>query len=280
MQQETFKLSNGLKFPKIGFGTYKTTLNNDAEIIELAIKSGYKYFDTASFYGNEQFIAQAIANSGISRKEIFLASKLWKSEMGYENSKHALEQTLRNLGTDYLDLYMIHWPRPDLKADWKRIDIETWRAMQEFYESGKVRAIGLSNFLPHHIENIIQNCEIKPMVNQLEIHPGHTQESAVNYCKTHDILVQAWSPIGRARVLNDELILELAEKYQASPAQICVKFCVQKNIMPLPKSSNPERMRENLESLNVNISQEDFWRLDTMPPLGWGGEHPDRERLS
>lgn len=277
---ESFELQNGIKFPKIGFGTYKTTRNNDSEIIKLALKAGYKYFDTASFYDNEKFIAEAITQSGIPREEIFLASKLWKSDMGYDNAKKAFEKTLRNLNTDYLDLYLIHWPRPDLNSEWKSIDIETWRAFEEIYKSGKAKSIGLSNFLPHHLENIIQNCEIKPMINQLEIHPGYNQEAAVNYCKNHNILVQAWSPMGRARVLNDELIIELAEKYNATPAQICIKFCVQKNIMPLPKSSSLERMRENLESLKINLSQEDFMKIDTMPPIGWSGEHPDREKLN
>lgn len=277
---ESFELQNGIKFPKIGFGTYKTTRNNDSEIIKLALKAGYKYFDTASFYDNEKFIAEAITQSGIPREEIFLASKLWKSDMGYDNTKKAFEKTLRNLNTDYLDLYLIHWPRPDLNSEWKSIDIETWRAFEEIYKSGKAKSIGLSNFLPHHLENIIQNCEIKPMINQLEIHPGYNQEAAVNYCKNHNILVQAWSPMGRARVLNDELIIELAEKYNATPAQICIKFCVQKNIMPLPKSSSLERMRENLESLKINLSQEDFMKIDTMPPIGWSGEHPDREKLN
>ena len=276
---EFFKVSNGIKIPKIGFGTYKTAENNDAEIIKLAIKSGYRFFDTASFYGNEKFISEAIKESGIKREEFFIASKLWKTEMGYENAKTAFQNTLNNLNTEYLDLYLIHWPRPDVKnPDWKSLDLETWRALEEIYKSRRVRAIGVSNFLPHHLENIIQNCEVKPMVNQLEIHPGYTQEAAVNYCKEKNILVQAWSPIGRARVINDELILELAEKYNASPAQICIKFCIQKDIMPLPKSSSLQRMKENLESLKINISQEDFWRIDTMPPIGWGGEHPDRER--
>lgn len=277
---ESFELQNGIKFPKIGFGTYKTTRNNDSEIIKLALKAGYKYFDTASFYDNEKFIAEAITQSGIPREKIFLASKLWKSDMGYDNAKKAFEKTLRNLNTDYLDLYLIHWPRPDLNSEWKSIDIETWRAFEEIYKSGKAKSIGLSNFLPHHLENIIQNCEIKPMINQLEIHPGYNQEAAVNYCKNHNILVQAWSPMGRARVLNDELIIELAEKYNATPAQICIKFCVQKNIMPLPKSSSLERMLENLESLKINLSQEDFMKIDTMPPIGWSGEHPDREKLN
>ena len=277
---EFFELQNGIKFPEIGFGTYKTTQNNDSEIIKLALKAGYKYFDTASFYDNEKFIAEAITQSGISREEIFLASKLWKTDMGFENAKKAFEKTLRNLNTDYLDLYLIHWPRPDLNSDWKSIDIETWRAFEEIYKSGKAKSIGLSNFLPHHLENIIQNCEIKPMINQLEIHPGYNQEATVNYCKNHNISVQAWSPMGRARVLNDELIIELAEKYNATPAQICIKFCVQKNIMPLPKSSTLERMRENLESLKINLSQEDFWKINTMPSIGWSGEHPDREKLN
>ena len=273
------KLKNGLEIPAIGFGTYKAAENENPEIISKAIEAGYRYFDTASFYGTEKFIAEAIKNSGIRREDFFIASKLWKTEMGAEKAREAFDRILENLDTDYVDLLMIHWPRPDLtQKDWKDLDLETWRTMEEFYGQGKVRALGLSNFLPYHAENIIKNSKIFPAAAQLEFHPGHTQTFALNYYRAKKILLQAWSPIGRGRVLNDELIVELAEKYHVTAAQICLRFCVQEGVMPLPKASSIERMRENLAVLNFEISSEDISRIENMPPLGWGGEHPDRKR--
>ena len=200
--------------------------------------------------------------------------------MGYENTKLAFERTLKNLDTDYLDMYLIHWPLPEPGyRDWKALDLETWRAMEDLYAEGKIRAIGLSNFLPHHIENILANCRVEPVTDQLEYHPGYSQEAAVQYCQERRILVQAWSPIGRRRVLEEPLVRELAEKYGVSPAQICLKFAVQRGILPLPKSSSPERMRENMDLFSFEMEKEDIWRLATIPQQGWSGEHPDRERV-
>lgn len=279
-KREHYILNNGVEIPAIAFGTYKATDGKSADVIRAAIEAGYRYFDTASFYGTETYLAQAVRESGISRDEIFIASKLWKTEMGYENVKYAFERSLDKLNTDYLDLYLIHWPLPDPEyKDWKQLDKETWRAMEELYQAGKVRAIGLSNFLPHHIDNILEDCTVRPAVDQIEYHPGYSQEAAVQYCKERNILVQAWSPIGRQRVLEEPLVLELAGKYAVSPAQICLKFAVQRGIIPLPKSSSVERMKENLDLYSFEMEREDIWRLATMPQAGWSGEHPDRERV-
>ena len=277
---EHYILNNGVEIPAIAFGTYKAADGKSADVIRAAIEAGYRYFDTASFYGTETYLAQAVRESEISRDEIFIASKLWKTEMGYENVKYAFERSLDKLNTDYLDLYLIHWPLPDPEyKDWKQLDKETWRAMEELYQAGKVRAIGLSNFLPHHIDNILEDCTVRPAVDQIEYHPGYSQEAAVQYCKERNILVQAWSPIGRQRVLEEPLVLELAGKYAVSPAQICLKFAVQRGIIPLPKSSSVKRMKENLDLYSFEMEREDIWRLATMPQAGWSGEHPDRERV-
>ncbi len=277
---EHYILNNGVEIPAIAFGTYKAADSKNADVIRTAIEAGYRYFDTASFYGTETYLAQAVRESGISRDEIFIASKLWKTEMGYENVKEAFERSLKNLNTDYLDLYLIHWPLPEPGyKDWKKLDKETWRAMEELYQTGKVRAIGLSNFLPHHIENILEDCTVRPAVDQIEYHPGYSQEAAVQYCRDRNIIVQAWSPIGRQRVLEEPLVLKLAGKYEVSPAQICLKFAVQRGIIPLPKSSSAERMKENLDLYSFEMEKEDIWRLATMPQIGWSGEHPDRERV-
>lgn len=275
---DCFKLNNDMKIPCVGFGTYKAAEENNVEVLKTAIEAGYRYFDTASFYQTEDFLGQAIRESNLPREDFFLVSKMWKDEMGYQQTKDALEKSLKRLGTDYLDIYLIHWPRPSADCEnWKELDLETWRAMEELQKEGKIRGLGLSNFLPHHIKNILENGTVKPVVNQLELHPGYMQQAAVQYCKEHGIQMQAWSPIGRRRILEDGLILELAGKYQVSPAQLCLRFLLQNDIIPLPKSSSMERMKQNMDLFHFEISEEDVSRLATMPQAGWSGEHPDPE---
>ena len=272
----TLTLNNGLTIPAIGFGTYKAQY----PAVMAALNEGYRYFDTASFYGNESEIAEALTNSGIKREDVIIASKVWKSDMGYDSAINAFSRTLENFRCGYVDVYMIHWPRPNLELEgWRELDLETWRAMEHLYSQGKIRALGISNFLPYHAENILSRCEVMPSIAQLEFHPGHLQFPALEYYRRKGIQVQAWSPIGRGRVLDDVLIRELAGKYHVTPAQICIRFCIQEGVMPLPKASSPERMRGNLECLNFVIDEEDISRIENMPPLGWSGEHPDRERV-
>ncbi len=271
-----YKLANGLYIPAIGFGTYKS----DTESLSMAIKAGYRYFDTASVYKTEENVAWAIKDSGILRDEFYIATKAWKDEMGYKEVKQACERSLKKLETDYIDLYMIHWPKPSHDyTDWKRLGTETWKAMEDLYKEGKVRAVGLSNFLPHHIDNILQSCEIKPMINQLEIHPGYSQEYACGYCERNNILLAAWSPLGRQRVLNHPLLESMAIKYNVTVAQICIRFCVQRKIIPLPKSSSKERMMNNTDVFSFELEKEDMYILMTLPQYGWSGEHPDFERV-
>ena len=273
---DCYTLSNGVRIPCVGYGTYKAADGNGSAVIRMALEAGYRYFDTASFYQTETYVAQALRDSGVSRSEVFLASKMWKDEMGYAQTKAAFQRTLERLETDYLDLYLIHWPRPDAGyGDWKQLDMDTWRAMEELYEAGKIRAIGLSNFLPQHIENLLQNGKIAPMVNQIEFHPGHTQEATVRYCQAHGIQVQAWSPMGRTRVLKDPLVQELAQNHGVSAAQICLRYAVQRQIIPLPKASSMERMKQNQDLFSFELTQEEMFRLDTMPPTGWSGQPPD-----
>ena len=278
--RDCYTLNNGVEIPCMGYGTYKAAEGKSAEVIKQAIDVGYRYFDTASFYGTEEYLAEAIEMSRIPREEFFITSKLWKDEMGYEDAKAAFERTLERLRTDYLDMYLIHWPLPyPGYQEWKKLDIETWRALEELYEQGKIRAIGLSNFLPHHIENLLESCRVYPAVDQLEFHPGYSQEAAVRYCQEKGILVQAWSPLGRKRVMEEPLLKELAEKYQVSVAQICLRYAVQRGVVPLPKTSSAERMKENQNIFGFALSIEDMYRLETMPQCGWSGEHPDRETV-
>ncbi len=273
---DEYTLSNGMKIPCMGFGTYNPTTGDNVEMVKTAIKAGYRYFDTASLYETERALGKAIKESGIPREEFFIASKVWINEMGYEETKAALHRSLDRLQMDYLDLYLIHWPRrTEGDTDWKQRDLDTWRAMEEMKKEGLIRGLGLSNFLPHHLDNILENCTEKPLVDQLEIHPGYSQEAAVSYCKEKGVLPQAWSPLGRNRILEHGFFTELAEKYNKSVAQICLRFLLQKGIVPLVKSGNYERMKQNQDIFDFEIEKEDMHMLECMPQDTWLGEHPD-----
>lgn len=274
------ELRNQMKIPTLGFGTYRSTDVRDVQVFEDAIKAGYSYFDTASFYGNEDKLGSAIKRSQMPRESFQIATKVWKEEMGYENTLVACRQSLGRLQMDYLDVYLIHWPKSDIQDEnWERHLQDTWRAMEELYDSGLVKAIGVSNCLPHHLEVIIKTATIQPMINQIEFHPGYWQEETVSFCQKNGIMVQAWSPLGRTRLFENSLLNELAKKYQVSVAQICLRFAVQKQVMPLPKASKYTRMIENLEIFDFVISQEDMKQIERLPQIGWSGEHPDRERV-
>lgn len=273
-------LQNGVKMPRIGYGTYKCTDGSDERVVRMALDAGYRMLDTAAFYGNEAYVGKAVRESGIPRKELFLTSKVWKSDLGYEKTKKSVEESLERLQTDYLDLCLIHWPKPDPEStDWKELDRGSWKALEELYHRGTVRAIGVSNFLPHHLEALMEAAEVRPMVDQLELHVGYLQEAAVQYCKSWGIQVQAWSPLGRRRVLEEPMVVEMARKYQVSPAQFLLRFLLQQNIAVIPKASSMERMRQNLELPEFVITEEDMHLLRCLPQAGWSGEHPDLERV-
>lgn len=257
---ENYILSNNVKIPQIGFGTSLIVGQECVENIKDALKAGYRHIDTASVYKNEKEIGQAIKESGISRKEIFITSKVWKDSMGYENTIKSFNQTIKDLNVEYIDLFLIHWP---CNKD-KQINIETWKALEELYEQGKVKAIGLSNFLKHHLQIILDNCKIKPMVDQIEYHPGLTREETVQFCKENNIIVEAWAPLGKGKMLSNESLVEIAKKYNKSVAQICLRWCIQNEIIPLPKSSNKERMGQNLDIFDFKLSEKDMNFINTM----------------
>lgn len=274
--KERFVLENGMTVPVVGFGTYNAKGGDNLQMIRDAIEVGYRYFDTASLYGTERALGQAIKESGLLRETFQIATKVWIDEMGYQNTKAALERSLSRLQTDYVDFYLIHWPKANEEdTDWKGRDLETWRAMEEAVEEGKVKAIGLSNFLPHHLDNILEHCRIKPVVNQLELHVGYSQEAAVAYSRAKGILLQAWSPFARGVLEEHVLVRRLAEKYGKSPAQICLRFLYQKGIMPLIKASAKERMLQNMDIFGFALEKEDVQMLECMPQNTWQGEHPD-----
>lgn len=272
---DCYTLENGMKIPVLGFGTYKMG-DNDLEILKNAIEAGYRYFDTASIYETERVLGKAIRESGIPREEFFIATKAWIDERGYEEVKAAMDRSLERLQMDYVDLYLIHWPKSSLEeTDWKERDIRTWRAMEELCAVGKARGLGLSNFLPNHLDVILEHAKLKPQVDQLEIHPGYSQEAAVAYGQRKGIRMQAWSPLGRGDMVHNEVMTIFAEKYGKSAAQICLRFLIQKEIIPLVKSSSMERMKENLDVFDFEISTEDMQILSCMPQTTWRGEHPE-----
>lgn len=276
----SFRLNNNICIPNIGFGTYKAGNGECEKAILDAINTGYTYFDTAAFYKNERDIAKAIKNSNKKREELIIASKVWREDLGYDNTMKAFESSLKNLDTDYLDVYLIHWPKANPEdKNWKEKNIQTWKAMEELYKAGRIKAIGVSNFLPYHLINLMDNCEIKPMINQIELHIGYLQKTAVDFCVKNDILLQAWSPLGRGKVLNEESLKKMAEKYGKTVSQICIRFLYQMGIMPIVKSSSINRMEENLNVFDFSIERDDMYYLMCLPQIGWSGEHPDRQRV-
>lgn len=278
--RDCYTLNNGMPLPCLGFGTCKTVNDNGKTVILDAIRAGYRFLDTASLYGTERALGTAVKESGLPREDFMIETKLWIDELGYDNARRAFSESLQRLQMDYVDLYLIHWPRQTGAEDeeWKKLDLETWRALEELVDEGKVRAIGCSNFLPHHLDNLLEHCRIKPVVDQLELHPGYSQEAAVAFCKANDIVPMAWSPLGRGRenaLAGNAILGRLAKKYDRSLAQICLRFLLQKGILPIPKASSYEHMKANMEIFDFALSEEDMWMLSCMPQTTWLGEHPD-----
>ncbi len=273
---DTFQL-NSTKIPCIGYGTWQTPSDGTTkECVINAIKAGYRHIDTAFAYGNEKEVGEGIKESGVKREDIFLTTKHWVTERGYEKTIAAVETSLKNLGTDYIDLYLIHWPAvKKLSPEWKKINADTWRGFEKMYKEGKIKAIGVSNFEKEHIDALIETAEIKPMVNQLEFHPGYTQIDTVKYMQSMGILVEAWSPLGSGAVLQNEKLKAIAAKYNKDTAQLCIKFALQLGILPLPKSTSPERMKTNTEVFDFEISDEDMNELLEFPTLGFSGFSPE-----
>ncbi len=273
---DSFTLYNGVKIPCLGYGTWKTPSGEVAyESVKSALAAGYRHIDTAAGYGNEADVGKAVKDSGLRREDVFLTTKHWITERGYTKTVAAVEESLKKMGTDYLDLYLIHWPCVEkAHPNWKEINAGTWRAFEKMYKDGKIRAIGLSNFLPEHITALTEMSEIKPMLNQIEFHPGYYQPELVRWCQANGIVVQAWSPLGSGAVLNDPTISKIAAKYGKSVAQICIRFALQSNVLPLPKSNNPNRIIDNAKVFDFALSDEDMTTIMTMPPLGYSEYHP------
>ncbi len=260
-----FQLSNGVSLPCVGYGTWQTP---DGEIasksVKLAIEAGYRHIDCAAVYVNEASVGRGIKASGIPRNELFITSKVWNTERGYDKTIKAFEKTLSDLQLDYLDLYLIHWPANSKQfSDWDSINLDTWRAMTDLYKAGKVRAIGVSNFQLKHLRSLLET-EVKPMVNQIRFHPGMMQQEIVSFCKENGLTVEAWSPLGQGKVLSDPTLQEIADRYGKSTAQVCIKWCLQHDICPLPKSVTPDRIKANADVFDFILTDDDMTKIDRM----------------
>lgn len=266
-----YKLNNGKEIPSIGFGTFR--LKEEVEDVVInAIEVGYKMIDTASSYLNEEYVGNAIKKANVDRKDLFITGKLWNDSRDFEKIKEACKETLKKLNVEYLDLYLVHWPAsPVLYPNWKEINANVWKALEYLYEEGLVKSIGVSNFKKSQLEELMKVAKIKPMINQIEFHIGFMQEETLKYCQENDILVEAWSPCGGGKLLKKEIIKEMAEKYNVSPAKLCLRWCVEHGVIPITKSTNIDRMKDNFNLYDFKISKEDMNILDSQPFIGGYG---------
>lgn len=272
-----YTLNNGKEIPALGFGTWQTPNGKIAEESVLtALKAGFRHIDTAAIYGNEESVGRAIKKSGIPREEIFLTTKLWNTEHTYEKTEAAIQKSLNKLDVDYLDLYLIHWPNPvDYRDNWKEANAESWKAMEEAVTRGLIRSIGVSNFMPNHLEALLKSAHITPAVNQIYLNPSNQQEEALACNKEYNILSQAYSPLGTGTILDNEELGKLAKKYMKSIAQVAIRWSLQKGFNPLPKSVTPSRIRENFDVFDFEISDEDMEIIDGLKGIGKEIADPD-----
>ncbi|WP_019153441.1 aldo/keto reductase [Robertmurraya massiliosenegalensis] len=267
--QSTVALHNGVHMPWFGLGVYKVTDQSEiVEVVSAALKHGYRHIDTASFYQNEEGVGKGIRDSGISREDIFVTSKVWNDEQGYEETLEAFDNSLKRLGMDYLDLYLIHWP---VARKFK----ETWKALEKLYREGRVRAIGVSNFHVHHLQDLMKDAEIKPMVNQIEYHPHLTQEEVHAFCKKEGILLEAWSPLKRGILLDEPVLIEIGQKYSKTPAQIILRWDLQTEVITIPKSSNVERLKENADIFDFELTSEEMKQISSLNKNDRVGKNPN-----
>ncbi|MCD7120059.1 aldo/keto reductase [Limosilactobacillus agrestis] len=273
------KLNNGLTIPVVGYGTFRTPADVTEQAVSNALKVGYRHIDASTDYGNEQAVGRAIHHSGIDRKDLFVTSKLPNDQRGYDSTKKMVQKSLDTLGLDYLDLYLIHWPATPAhygdQAD--QVNADTWRALEELYHAGKVRSIGVSNFLPHHMETLLKTATVVPAVDQIEVHPGWPQADTVKYLQNHQITVEAWGPLGGkgATVLTNSTLQAIGAKYGKSNAQVALRWILQQGIIPLPKSVHEDRLRQNMDIFDFQLTTEEMTTISQLHDLGGQCADPD-----
>lgn len=277
MDQKYYVLNNGYKIPAIAFGTFQIPDGKETQdSVYHALQTGYRHIDGAAIYKNEKSVGEAIKKADIDRRELFVTSKLWNADKGYDQTMAAFHTTLEDLQLEYLDLYLIHWPIGKMfKENWQEANNETWRAFEDLYKAGKIKALGVSNFMPHHLRPLLEYATIKPMVNQIEFHPSMLQEETVSFCREHNIYVEAWAPLAKGKVSENEVLIELGKKYGKTPSQVTLRWILQKDMIALPKSVTPKRIEENLDVFDFNLSQEDMNKIDAITDCPNSGLHPD-----
>ncbi|HDR7756903.1 aldo/keto reductase [Bacillus cereus] len=271
MHIPTTTLHNGVKMPMIGLGVYKAKEGDEVkQAVKTALEVGYRSIDTATVYENESGVGEAIRESGIPREDLFITTKVWNDDQGYEETLEAFEKSLKKLQMDYVDLYLIHWP---VRGKY----VDTYRALEKLYEEGKVRAIGVSNFHKHHLELLLTNCKVKPMVNQVELHPMLTQFELRNYCQDEQIQMEAWSPLMRGgEVFQHPIIQAIANKYEKTPAQVILRWDIQSGIVTIPKSVTPSRIKENFTIFDFALTEEEIRQINTLNRDLHVGTNPDK----
>lgn len=273
-------LSNRTSIPLIGYGTWQIPDGQPVkEAVLEALALGYRHIDTAQIYGNEQGIGDALKESGIPREDIFLTTKVWNRSQGYASTLQAFHESLAKLQTDYVDLYLIHWPAVNIHEDYAKMNRETWRAMEELYRQGKAKAIGVSNFLPHHLERLLPHVTIVPMVDQIEFHPGNPAKDVLDYCHAKGIVVEAYSPMMKGRVFDIPELQKIALKHGKTIPQIVLRWIVEQNVVVLTKSVTPSRMKDNLDVFDFELDAEDKASIAALSSYGRSGTHPDQARF-
>ena len=265
----TVTLNNGVEMPQLGFGVFQVPDAETTAAVAEALKAGYRSIDTAAIYGNERGVGQAIAESGITRDELFITSKVWNSDQGFEETLAAYDASLEKLGLEYLDLYLIHWPAP---ANGRFI--ETWKALEKLYADGRVRAIGVSNFEPGHLEQLLTEAAVVPAVNQVELHPALQNLAVQDFDAAHGIVTEAWSPLAQGAALKDPSVLAIAEAHGRTPAQVILRWHLQQGRVVIPKSVTPSRIAENLDVFGFELSAEELRAVDALEKDGRTGPHP------
>lgn len=267
--QSTTTLYNGVKMPWFGLGVFKVEEGPElVNAVKTAIQHGYRSIDTAAIYGNEEGVGQGIKESGIAREDLFVTSKVWNADLGYESTLAAYQTSLDKLGIEYLDLFLIHWPVAGIYK-------EAWRALETLYKEGSVRAIGVSNFQVHHLEDLMKDAELRPMVNQVEYHPRLTQKEIQAFCRKQGIQLEAWSPLMQGQLLDNEVLAGIAAKYNKSVAQIILRWDLQNGVITIPKTTKEHRIIENSQVFDFELSHEDMHLIDNLNQNHRVGPDPD-----
>lgn len=265
--------NNGIPIPQLGLGVWQTKDGTEVEsAVTAAIDSGYRLIDTAAFYGNEVGVGNAIRASSVPREELFVTTKLWNSDHGYDNALAAFDRSLEKLGLEYIDMYLIHWPVPA-----KALFVETWKALEKLYNDGRIKAIGVCNFQVHHLDELLQTATIKPVVNQIELHPYFPQNELREYAKHHDIEIESWSPIGGTggSLLKEPLLREIGQRYDKSPAQVVIRWHLQNGLIVIPKSVHADRIQQNIDVFDFELTHQDMELINTLETGVRVGPDPD-----